>query len=88
MRDMDQVDLAAVSKCSSAPDPKPSDDAAAAGGHLLTAPFLFLVELLPPPSDSAASRAATAKLATTLKQNLSDLMERDEQSRPRLTSRA
>jgi hypothetical protein len=40
---------------------------------------------LPAPSDSPESKAATTALATTLKQNLTDLMEPDDGGRPRLT---
>jgi superfamily II DNA/RNA helicase len=58
---------------------------AATGGHLLTAAFQFLGELLPPRWDSAESKAATTAMATTLKQSLRDLVEHDEHGRPRLT---
>ena len=58
---------------------------AVSGGHLLSAAFQFLGELLPAPSDSPESKAATTALATTLKQNLTDLMEPDDGGRPRLT---
>ncbi len=58
---------------------------AVTGGHLLTAAFQFLGELLPPPWDSAESKAATTAMATTLKQSLRDLVEHDEHGRPRLT---
>ena len=58
---------------------------AISGGHLLTAAFQFLAELLPTPSDSLESKAAATALAGTLKQNLRDLMEEDAQGRPRLT---
>jgi superfamily II DNA/RNA helicase len=58
---------------------------AVTGGQLLSAAFHFLGELLPAQSDSAASKTATTALATTLKQSLTDLVEQDEQGRPRLT---
>ena len=58
---------------------------AATGGQLLSAAFHFLGALLPAPSDSSVSKAATTALATTLKQNLSDLVEQDQHGRPRLT---
>jgi superfamily II DNA/RNA helicase len=58
---------------------------AATGGHLITAAFQFLGELLPAQADSTASKAATTALATTLKQSLTDLVEQDEHGRPRLT---
>ena len=61
------------------------DRLAATGGQLLTAAFQFLGELLPAPSDSVASNASTTALATTLKQSLTDLVEQDQQGRPRLT---
>src|SRR5207245_4879119 len=56
---------------------------ALSGGHLLSAAFQFLGYLLPVPSNSPKS-AANA-LAATLKQSFSDLMEHDEQGRPRLS---
>src|SRR5256885_12603315 len=43
---------------------------AVSSGHLLSAAFQFLGELLPAPSDSSESKAATTALAATLKQNL------------------
>src|SRR5580704_4542066 len=58
---------------------------AVSGGHLLSAAFQFLGELLPAPSDSSESKAATTALAATLKQNLADLVEPDDRGRPRLT---
>ncbi len=58
---------------------------AATGGHLLSAAFQFLGELLPPPSDSSESKAASSTLMATLKQNLSELVEQDDHGRPRLT---
>jgi superfamily II DNA/RNA helicase len=58
---------------------------AVSGGHLLSAAFQFLGELLPAPSDSSESKAATTALAATLKQNLSELVEPDDRGRPRLT---
>jgi hypothetical protein len=59
---------------------------AVSGGHLLSAAFQFLGELLPAPSDSSESKAAaTTALAATLKQNLTDLVEPDDRGRPRLT---
>jgi len=58
---------------------------AVSGGHLLSAAVQFLGELLPAPSDSPESKAATTALATTLKQNLTDLVEQDDSGRPRLT---
>jgi len=42
-------------------------------------------ELLPAPSDSSESKAATTALTATLKQNLADLVESDDRGRPRLT---
>jgi len=58
---------------------------AVSGGHLLSAAFQFLGELLPAPSDSSESKAATTALAATLKQNLTDLVEPDDRGRPSLT---
>src|SRR5438270_5786 len=58
---------------------------AVSGGHLLSAAFQFLGELLPAPSDSSESTAATTALAATLKQNLTDLVEPDDRGRPCLT---
>jgi hypothetical protein len=58
---------------------------AVSGGHLLSAAFRFLGELLPAPPDSRESNAATNHLAATLKQGLTDLVEQDDQGRPRLT---
>ena len=58
---------------------------AATGGQLLTAAFQFLGELLPTQAESAASKAATVAVATSLRQSLSDLVEHDEHGRPRLT---
>src|SRR6266705_2900252 len=58
---------------------------AVSGGHLLSAAFQFLGELLPAPSNSSESKAATTALAATLKQNLTDLVEPDDRGRPRLT---
>src|SRR5438874_429071 len=58
---------------------------AISGGHLLSAAFQFLGQLLPAPSDSSESKAATTALAATLKQNLTDLVEPDDRGRPRLT---
>ena len=58
---------------------------AVTGGQLLSAAFQFLGELLPPPSASAASTAASTALTATLRQNLTDLVEQDEHGRPRLT---
>jgi superfamily II DNA or RNA helicase len=57
---------------------------AVSGGHLLSAAFRFLGELLPAPPDATESNAANA-LAATLKQSLTDLVEQDDQGRPRLT---
>jgi hypothetical protein len=61
------------------------ENLAATGGQLLSAAFHFLGALLPTPSDSAASNAATTALTTILKQSLTDLVEQDEHGRPRLT---
>src|SRR5437879_259765 len=58
---------------------------AVSGGHLLSAAFQFLGELLPEPSDSSESKVATTALAATLKQNLTDLVEPDDRGCPRLT---
>ncbi|PYU62211.1 MAG: helicase, partial [Acidobacteria bacterium] len=58
---------------------------AVSGGHLLSAAFRFLGELLPAPSDSSESKAVTTALEATLKQNLADLVEPDDRGRPRLT---
>jgi len=58
---------------------------AVTGGQLLSAAFQFLGELLPAPSASAESTAASTALAATLKQSLTDLVDKDEQGRPRLT---
>src|SRR5260370_16364369 len=55
---------------------------AVSGGHLLRAAVQFLGELLPVPSDSPESKAATTALATTLKQNLTHLVEQDHPGRP------
>jgi superfamily II DNA/RNA helicase len=57
---------------------------AVSGGHLLSAAFRFLGELLPAPPDATESNAANA-LAATLKQSLTNLVEQDGQGRPRLT---
>jgi hypothetical protein len=57
---------------------------AVSGGHLLNAAFRFLGELLPAPPGATESNAANA-LAATLKRSLSDLVEQDDQGRPRLT---
>ena len=58
---------------------------AATGGQLLSAAFHFLGALLPAQSDSAASKAETTALATTLKQSLTDFLEPDDHGRPHLT---
>jgi superfamily II DNA/RNA helicase len=58
---------------------------AATGGQLLTAAFQFLGELLPPQPSSAGATEAVSALATSLKQSLTNLVEHDEQGRPRLT---
>src|SRR6266481_3780561 len=58
---------------------------AVTGGHLLSAAFNFLGELLPAQPDSPALQERTSALAMTLKQNLSDLLEQDEHGRPRIT---
>ena len=58
---------------------------AVSGGQLLSAAFQFLGELLPAPSDSTEPNAAANALAATLKQSLTDLVEQDDQGRPRLT---
>jgi len=58
---------------------------ASTGGQLLSAAFQFLGALLPAQSDSSESKAATNALAATLKQSLTDLVEQDQQGRPRLT---
>jgi hypothetical protein len=58
---------------------------AVSGGQLLSAAFQFLGELLPAPADSTESNSAANALAATLKQSLSDLVEQDDQGRPRLT---
>jgi hypothetical protein len=58
---------------------------AVSGGHLLTAAFRFLGELLPPPSGSSEPNARTNALAATLKQSLTDLVEQDDHGRPLLT---
>jgi hypothetical protein len=57
---------------------------AVSGGHLLSAAFRFLGELLPPPSGSTESNSSTTVVAATLKQSLSDLVEQDDHGRPRL----
>jgi hypothetical protein len=54
------------------------------GGHLLSAAFNFLGELLPAPADSPESGAASA-LTAAFKESLAGLLEHDEQGRPRLT---
>src|SRR5881396_1481922 len=48
---------------------------ALSGGHLLSAAFQFLGELLPAPSNSSGSKSAANSLAATLKQSFSDLVE-------------
>ncbi len=58
---------------------------AATGGQLLTAAFQFLGELLPPQSASSPTNDATNALTATLKQNLAELVDKDEHGRPRLT---
>ncbi len=58
---------------------------AVSGGHLLSAAFRFLGELLPEPSGSSESDAPTNALAATLKQSLTDLVEQDDHGRPQLT---
>src|SRR5881296_1079449 len=58
---------------------------ALSGGHLLSAAFQFLGELLPAPSNSSGSKSAANSLAATLKQSFSDLVEHDEHGRPRLS---
>jgi hypothetical protein len=58
---------------------------AVCGGQLLSAAFQFLGELLPAPSNSSASNAATKALAATLKQSLTDLVEHADRGRPRLS---
>jgi len=58
---------------------------AVTGGHLLSAAFNFLGELLPAQPDSPALQERTSALAMTLKQSLSDLLEQDEHGRPRIT---
>jgi hypothetical protein len=58
---------------------------AVSGGHLLSAAFQFLGELLPAPSNSSESNAATNALAATLKQSLADLVEHDDRGQPRLS---
>jgi hypothetical protein len=58
---------------------------AATGGQLLTAAFQFLGELLPHQQTSAPTNEAANVLAATLKQNLSELVDQDDQGRPRLT---
>jgi len=58
---------------------------ALSGGHLLSAAFQFLGELLPAPANSSGSKSAANSLAATLKQSFSDLVEHDEHGRPRLS---
>jgi hypothetical protein len=58
---------------------------AVSGGNLLSAAFQFLAELLPTPAESPESNARANALAVTLKQSLNDLVEQDDQGRPRLT---
>jgi hypothetical protein len=58
---------------------------ALSGGHLLSAAFQFLAELLPAPPESGQAKAAENGLAVALKQNLTDLVEQDDQGRPRLS---
>src|SRR3989454_1466513 len=58
---------------------------ALSGGHLLSAAFQFLGELLPAPSNSSGSKSAANSLAATLKQSFSDLVEHDEHGRPWLS---
>jgi hypothetical protein len=45
---------------------------ALSGGHLLSAAFQFLGDLLPAPSDTSELKSATNALAATLKQSLAD----------------
>src|SRR5207237_1987532 len=55
------------------------------GGHLLTAAFHFLGELLPAQPHSPALQERTTALAATLKQSLTDLVDQDQHGRLRLT---
>jgi hypothetical protein len=59
---------------------------ALSGGHLLSAAFQFLGELLPAPSNSSESKSAANALAATLKKSFNDIVEKDEHGRPRLSS--
>jgi hypothetical protein len=74
------------------PDHEPSaerqvrrEKLAATGGQLLNAAFQFLGELLPAQPDSSPTNEAANVLAATLKQNLTELVDQDDQGRPRLT---
>jgi superfamily II DNA/RNA helicase len=58
---------------------------ALSGGHLLSAAFQFLGELLPALPNSSESKSAANALAATLKQSLNDIVENDEYGRPRLS---
>jgi hypothetical protein len=58
---------------------------AVSGGQLLTAAFQFLDQLLPPQDDPTTCDARSNRLASNLKQCLFDLVDHDEQGRPRLT---
>jgi hypothetical protein len=58
---------------------------ALSGGHLLSAAFQFLGELLPAPSNSSEAKSAVADSLAALKQSFSDLVEHDEHGRPRLS---
>jgi len=52
-----------------------------AGGQLLASAFGFLAQLVPPPTDSAATLA----LSSRMQEQLSHCMEKDEQGRMRMT---
>jgi ERCC4-related helicase len=61
------------------------DRLATTGGQLLTAAFQFLGELLPAEASDSSRTEVTSALANTLKQNLTNLIDHDDQGRPRLT---
>ncbi len=58
---------------------------ATTGGHLLSAAFQFIGELLPQQSESESTGTAATAVASALKHSLNELVERDAEGRPKLT---